>query len=253
MSAHTFSFYLPSLEAGARSARLCGDEHAHLKRVLRLSPGETVRITNGRGLVVRAALEGVAEKESVARVLEVERDDTPARRLVLALPLLMRAHFDAALSQCVEVGVTEFVPLCAQKCHVRAWTPAQAERATRVAVAAMKQSARGWLPPIREAVDVDGLVASFGAFATVFLADADGASLPADTAAGDVLAVVGPEGGFSERERERLVRSGARPVSVSPPAARTNRGGGAGFPARPPGLDAPGLTRVVLSHRLRRG
>jgi 16S rRNA (uracil1498-N3)-methyltransferase len=143
------------------------------------------------------------------------QDPPPAPRLVLALPLLQRTHFDTAVTQCVEVGVTEFVPLRAERCHVRAWTPALAARSERVAVAAMKQAGRAWLPPFGDAADVAGLAAGFGAFRTVVLADPGGERLLAAQPAGDTLAIVGPEAGFSEGERERLIAAGARPALLS--------------------------------------
>lgn len=215
MTSHTFSFYLPALAAGDRAVQLTGDEHLHLTRVLRLRPGETVRVTNGLGLLVRATVDTIGDEATSVRVEAVEYDGPPVPRLVLALPLLQRAHFDQAVAQCVEVGVSGFVPVLAEKCHVREWTPALAARVSRVAVAAMKQSARGWLPVTGDAVDVDGLTATFRRYASVVLADADAEPRVAGEPPGDTLAIVGPEAGFSVRERERLVAAGARPVSIS--------------------------------------
>lgn len=215
MSGHTFSFYLPALASGDRTARLTGDEHAHLKRVLRLRPGETIRITNGLGLVVRATVDTIDDRATSARVVAVESEGPPAPRLVLALPLLQRAHFDLAVAQCVEVGVTDFIPVLAERRHVRAWTDALAARTERVTVAAMKQSGRGWRPVLRDALTVDGLAATFADYPSVVLADADAAPLAAGGVGGDALAIVGPEAGFSGDERDRLVAAGARPASIS--------------------------------------
>jgi 16S rRNA (uracil1498-N3)-methyltransferase len=215
MSSHTFSFYLPGLGADDTIASITGDEHTHLKRVLRLRAGETIRITNGRGLLVSATIQAVDDRATMVRVTATETDSPPPRRLALALPLLQRAHFDDAVAQCVEVGVTEFIPVHAEKCHVRAWTPALAKRVTRVAVSAMKQSGRAWLPPLRPAVDVERLAAAFDEYQTVLLADASGEPLPAAVPRGDTLAIVGPEAGFSERETGRLLAAGARAVSIS--------------------------------------
>jgi 16S rRNA (uracil1498-N3)-methyltransferase len=215
MSAHTFSFYLPGLGADDTTVSITGDEHAHLKRVLRLRAGETIRITNGRGLAASAAIQAVGDSATLVRVTAVESGSPPARRLVLALPLLQRAHFDAAVAQCVEVGVSEFVPVAAEKCHVRAWTPALATRATRVAVSAMKQSGRNWLPPVRPALDVGQLAATFAEYETVVLADAGGDAPACAIARGDTLAIVGPEAGFSDREVDRLLAAGARRVTIS--------------------------------------
>ncbi len=194
---------------------ITGDEHTHLKRVLRVRSGETIRVTNGKGLMVIATVHAVQDRATVARVTAVESDAPPGRRLALALPLLQRAHFDAAVAQCVEVGVTEFVPVHAEKCHVRVWTPALAKRVARVAVSAMKQSGRDWLPPVRPALDVERLVATFDEYESVVLADAGGEPLAPGAVRGHTLAIVGPEAGFSERETGRLLAGGARRVALS--------------------------------------
>ncbi len=215
MAAHTFSFYLPALTAADAVAHITGEEHKHLARVLRIRVGEEIQLTNGAGLLARARVETVARDATTVQIVAREHDAPPSPRLVLALPLLQRTHFDTAVTQCVEVGVTEFVPLRAERCHVRAWTPALAARSERVAVAAMKQAGRGWLPAFRDAVDVTGLIAGFGGYGTVVLADPDGERVMAAQPSGDTLAIVGPEAGFSEGERERLIAAGARPAALS--------------------------------------
>jgi 16S rRNA (uracil1498-N3)-methyltransferase len=86
----------------------------------------------------------------------------------------------------------------------------------RVAIAAMKQSGRGWLPQIEPAVDVKELVARFAAFDAVLLADADAPRAP-DTGDTTVatLGIVGPEAGFTDFERVRIKDAGAKVVRLS--------------------------------------
>jgi 16S rRNA (uracil1498-N3)-methyltransferase len=129
--------------------------------------------------------------------------------------MLPRAHMDAALTQCIEAGITGFIPLAAERCHAKR-ADGRDERWTRVAIAAMKQSGRGWLPRIEAALDVTTLVATFHEFEHVALADAD-AKTPPDTAARPVpaLAVVGPEAGFTDSERRRMLDGGAKAVRLS--------------------------------------
>jgi 16S rRNA (uracil1498-N3)-methyltransferase len=215
MTAHRFSFYAPSLRAGDDAVEIAGDEHRHMKSVLRMAPGREIRVTNGLGLVAVAAIDSVTADRVVVRITGIDEDAPPARRVILALSLLPRAHLDNALAQCVEVGMTDFVPLVAEACRVRAWSRAAAARATRVAVAAMKQSGRGWLPVVHDAVDVNGLVGAFGACPGVFVGDPDGPAFPREVPAGDTVVVVGPEAGFSAGETSTLAAAGARPAAVS--------------------------------------
>jgi 16S rRNA (uracil1498-N3)-methyltransferase len=129
--------------------------------------------------------------------------------------MLPRAHMDAALTPCVEAGITGFIPVAAERCHAKR-TEGRDERWMRVAIAAMKQSGRGWLPRIEAALDVKALIARFASFEKVLLADADARTLP--DIAGDpvpALAIVGPEAGFTDFERLRIQDGGAAAVRLS--------------------------------------
>lgn len=215
MSAHTFSFYCADLTSSDAKVAITDDEHVHLARVLRMKTGDTVRVTNGKGLIVSAEIDEVGSKRTAARVSNVEANLPAPVPLVLALGMLPRAHMDAALTQCIEAGITGFIPLAAERCHAKR-AEGRDERWMRVAIAAMKQSGRGWLPRIEAALDVTTLVATFAEFEYVALADAE-AKAPPDTAARPVpaLAVVGPEAGFTDFERRRILEGGARAVRLS--------------------------------------
>ena len=217
MSAHRFTFYLPSLSTDAATFDLSDEEHHHLARVLRLSAGEAISATNGRGLLVEAELTSVERSRSFARVARVVHDGAPARRVMLALSLLPRAHFEVAVSQCVEVGVTDVIPIVAESCHVKTWSKSAAVRVERVAVAAMKQSGRAWLPPIGDVRTVATLASEIatGRYGRAVVGDAGAPALAATLRAGGARAVVGPEAGFSEAEIARLVGAGAERASVS--------------------------------------
>ncbi len=217
MSAHRFTFYLPSLSREADAFELSGDEHHHLARVLRLGAGETVCATNGRGLLVEAVIASLEKSRSSARVLRVVHDRAPTRRVVLAMSLLLRAHFEVAVSQCVEVGVTDVIPLVAEKCHVTKWSQAAATRVERVAVAAMKQSGRAWLPSVHDARSLGTLASEVasGRYGRAVVGDAGAPALVPSAHDGDALAIVGPEAGFTDAEVAHLVAAGAQRASVS--------------------------------------
>jgi 16S rRNA (uracil1498-N3)-methyltransferase len=214
MPAHTFSFYSADLAPGDTEAALDDDEHNHLSRVLRMRPGDHVRVTNGRGLIVRAEIEVVGAKRTTARVVHSD-DVPPPAPLALALGMLPREAMDTALTQCIEAGITAWIPVAAQRCHARRGGD-RAERWSRIAVSALKQSGRAWLPSIEVPVDASALPAKFALFDRIVLADMD-APRVLDVAAGSAptLAIVGPEGGFTDAERALFTGAGARAVRIS--------------------------------------
>lgn len=216
MSAHSFSFYSAELMPSDPRVSIIGDEHVHLSRVLRMGAGDTVRVTNGRGLIVSAEIDDVGAKRTTARVSKVEANLPEPVPLVLALGMLPRTHMDGALTQCVEAGITGFIPVVAERCHAKRVTEGRDERWMRVAVAAMKQSGRGWLPQIEPAVDVTDMVARFASFAKVLCADQDASRAPeAGVTVVATLGIVGPEAGFTDFERLRIQDGGAKAVRLS--------------------------------------
>jgi 16S rRNA (uracil1498-N3)-methyltransferase len=216
MAAHTFSFYHPELERGDAAVTLEREEHHHLARVLRMTRGESIRVTNGRGLIVSAEIEAIDAKRTAARVSQIEENEPAPVPLVLAVSMLPRAHMEAALAQCIEAGITGWIPVLAERCHARKSAARADARWTRVAIAAMKQSGRGWLPAMEAPVDAKELAGRFSSFARVVLADADAPSAPDMTAAPvPTLAIVGPEAGFTTTERSLFIDAGAKPVRLS--------------------------------------
>jgi 16S rRNA (uracil1498-N3)-methyltransferase len=216
MAAHTFSFYSPDLAPSDATLTLAGDEHHHLSRVLRMTRGESIRVTNGRGLIVSADVESIERTRTSARVLQIEENVPTPMPLVLALALLPRAHMDVALTQCIEAGITGLIPVIAERCHVRRGVESGDKRWTRVAIAAMKQSGRGWLPAMEAPVESKGLVARFASFARVVLADGDAPAPPDITSTpAPALAIVGPEAGFTTAERSLFIDAGAKPARLS--------------------------------------
>ncbi len=215
MTAHRFSFYVPGLCTGDATFDIAGDEHRHLRTVLRLTAGEAIQATNGRGLVVVATIERSEKTSTTAHVTAIVSEAEPATRLAIGLSLLPRPQMDAAVAQCVEVGITDLIPVLGETCHVRSWSPAASARVERVAIAAMKQSGRGWLPVVHEPVSVASLARRASEYAAVLVGDGDGPAVTTVPVSGNVLVVVGPEAGFSAAEQAALRAAGAHPVSVS--------------------------------------
>lgn len=211
------------------SIYLEGGEARHIVKVLRHGVGDEIRFSDGRGGFLLARIDRVGAAELHAEVLSREPDprEEGAPWSVLGLALLKGDHFELAVEKCVELGVHRIQPLIADHCVVK-WKPAKGarklERWRRVAESAMKQSGRSWRPEVlepRPVVDaVEDFRAEFGHDALVVVAEE----------AGEVdrlqpterrprrphLGLVGPEGAFSEAEKQALASAGVRPVGLGP-------------------------------------
>ncbi|MDM7913689.1 MAG: RsmE family RNA methyltransferase [Candidatus Eisenbacteria bacterium] len=207
------------------SVRFPEEEARHLLRVIRLRAGDTCRVTDGMGGIYVVRLQGTLEALDGIR-LEARHESRPAPEIELGFPLLHnRARMEWMLEKAVEVGADAQVPILWRR-NVGEMTPAARRRWERMLREAMKQSERSWLPDLRDAEPPE----LPGGEARVILADPEGeAALPpmagAAGAAGaargsPVRLLIGPEGGASPEERERLRVAGAIFWSLGPTRLR---------------------------------
>jgi 16S rRNA (uracil1498-N3)-methyltransferase len=210
---------------------LSGPEGRHAATVRRLAAGERVDLTDGAGLVaecvVTAAGAGCLELSVLARRTEPRPD--PALVVVQALP--KGEHGPLAVDLMTEGGVDVIVPWLARRCVTR-WEGARGDRALarwRAAAAqAAKQSRRAWLPEVTAPASTGDLIRRVAAASLAVLLDPaapvplSGMDLPGS---GDILLIVGPEGGVSPAEAAQLTEAGAVRARLGPTVLRTSTAG----------------------------
>jgi 16S rRNA (uracil1498-N3)-methyltransferase len=214
MTSHRFLFYDADIDAQSTTVTLSGDEHHHLAHALRHSPGDVVDVTNGRGLIVECQVEAVGRATTVADVLKVIEDNPPEHELVLALGTIKKDRFERAFEQCVELGITRCVPFLSEKAQMKAYSSRFLSRLRKIAVAAIKQSYRSYLPHVGEPVPFEQLLSSARKMTRVVVGDR-GAPPARPRAGEDALIVVGPEAGLTEDEIRALGEAGAEFAGVS--------------------------------------
>ena len=208
-----------------------GDEGRHAATVVRVRPGERYLIADGLGRRVLCEAEAVDRTWVRGRVLDVTDEPAPQPRLVLVQALAKGDRDEQAIEAATELGVDEVVPWQAER-SVVVWRGERAARSlakwAAVVARATKQSRRARMPLTSSAVDLPALVARVeAARLTVVLHEEAteplaGIDLPGD---GDVLVVVGPEGGISPRELEALTAAGGRPVRLGTTILRSSSAG----------------------------
>jgi 16S rRNA (uracil1498-N3)-methyltransferase len=212
---------------------LTGPEGRHAATVRRVQPGEAVDLVDGRG--TRASCTVVTVGRDVVELSVVRRTTEPqsAPRLVLVQAIAKGDRGELAVELATEVGVDEIVPWSAARCVVK-WEGERGARALArwrsTAREAAKQSRRSWLPVVHEPHTTAQVAELLGqAAAAVVLHESAsrplaGLRLPAD---GDVLLVVGPEGGIREEELEAFEARGATAVRLGASVLRTSTAGAA--------------------------
>lgn len=210
---------------------LDGGEGRHAATVRRTQPGERLRLADGAGRVVTGEVESVSRDQLMLRVESAETVTEPSPRFVLVQALAKGDRDDQAIEAATELGVDEVVPWQAGRSIVQ-WRGDRGDKAWRkwdaVLVSATKQSRRPRRPALAPVVTTTGLAARIatGGTAYVLHEDADvplaGCPLPDD---GDVLLVVGPEGGIAPDELEALREAGAHVVRLGDTVLRSSSAG----------------------------
>ncbi|MEU6153814.1 16S rRNA (uracil(1498)-N(3))-methyltransferase [Actinosynnema sp. NPDC047251] len=221
-------FLVPALPAGG-TAVLDGPEGRHAATVRRLRAGEELVLSDGTGAQVRCVVEEALKDSLRLSVVERWVVPEPAVRVVLAQALVKGDRGELAVELATEAGVDGVVPWRAARC-VAKWEDgprgAKAlERWRSTAREAAKQARRARVPVVSDPAGTAALV-RLAASSTVVLVLHESASdtiksvpLPA---AGEVLLVVGPEGGITDTELAALTEAGAHAVRLGPTVLRAS-------------------------------
>lgn len=219
---------------------LGGEEGRHAATVRRIGVGECVLVGDGRGRVLETTvLAGGAGGLELA-VVSRHAQPPPAVRVVVvqALPKAERAELTVELL--TELGVDDIVPWRATRC-VAQWREDRAARALarwrRTAREAAKQSRRPWVPTVAEPAGTAQVAERLAAASLgVVLHEAAHARLGdlALPTSGEIVLVVGPEGGITDAELTSF--SAGVAARLGGPVLRTSTAGAAALAALSTGL-----------------
>lgn len=216
---------------------LDGPEGRHAAGVRRLGPGEPVDVSDGERQLARCLVDAVVQDSRGApvglrlRVRQVEGLVEPDLRFVLVQALAKGGRDELAIESATELGVDEVVPWQSGR-SVVVWRGPRADKGRQKWVgtvrAAAKQSRRPRVPRVSAVTGLAALVERARASALTLVLHEE-ADVPVATiglpAVGEVLLVVGPEGGIDPDELAALVAAGARPARLGPHVLRSSTAG----------------------------
>jgi 16S rRNA (uracil1498-N3)-methyltransferase len=225
-------FLIDELPTGG-TGTLDGPEGHHAATVQRLTVGERLILGDGCGGTAYAEVVAVGRGSVDFRVKD--RLFVPAHdpRLVVAQGIAKGDRGELAVQAMTEIGVDEIVPWAASR-SVAQWRGDRGLKArdkwAATAREAAKQARRPWLPVVGGSPDCSTkeVAARVGGAAAAFVLHEEAterlatASLPAQ---GEIMLVVGPEGGISDAEREAFASAGAAVVRLGPEVLRTSTAG----------------------------
>lgn len=231
--AQSTRLYLDQPLGSGLDIRLEGDEAQYLGRVLRLRPGDHIRLFNGRNGEYDAELRAFSRKHVEIRVLDRLVDPEAARtesrlRLHLVQGVARGEKMDLVVQKTTELGVKRITPVLTQYCNVRLALPRAAKRREhwqRIAINAAEQCGRLKPPLIDPVTDLNHWLGDNlrRADATQLMLDplADQALLDSAPPPTKLCLLVGPEGGFADSEIDDARVAGFSGVTLGPRILRT--------------------------------
>lgn len=218
-------FFAPALDPGDAEVDLPRDEAEHLTRVLRLGPGDTITVFDGRGHEYLARVATAARRD--VRVQVMARVETPAEpnvAVTLAQAVIKGDKMDEVVRDAVMLGVAAIQPIVSKRVETTAAAlvrGARLDRWRRVALASVKQSRRAVLPEVRTPLTLESYLDDPPPALVLMLVEPGAApevsavgSLREVPVPSDAAVLVGPEGGWAPEECALARERGARLVTL---------------------------------------
>ncbi len=213
-------FYCPVLLEG--EVDLPEEEAHHASAVLRLAAGTRIGLVDGLGSRAVAELVLVGKRGVTATVVErvVVAPERVARIHLAVAPTKQMDRYEWFVEKAVEIGVDRITPLITERTERG---KLRIDRLQRVAISAMKQSQRAWLPRIDELTTVERLLAEELPQQRLFgWCEGEHTSLMQRYhPASDAVVLIGPEGDFTAEEAEQFRSVNFNAVSIGSARLRT--------------------------------
>lgn len=222
-------FFVPEVRNG--TAELTGPQAEHLVRVLRAERGQVYELSDNRNLYL-AEIASLRKSAVSFRVLETLEPPRPSLRLSLLAALIKSDRFEWLIEKATELGVSTVQPFEAARTE-RGLLQASASRLARwerIALEASQQARRVRLPTIKPAIDFAEALNVEENVRLLLDEDQQAAPIldvvPQERNATDRVAILlGPEGGWTDAEREHAIERGWGACSLGETVLRAETAG----------------------------
>lgn len=221
-------FYLPPEQWDAPHPLLSGDEARHASKVLRLKPGDSCTVFDGKGRCAHARIADIASPGEVE--MEIGQpipQEGGLPEIILCQAIPKGGNMDLIIQKAVELGVSNIIPLITEHTIVRLTSKeAEAKRAKwqRTALEACKQCGQNTLPAVELPIRFESWIADYSPPPVSIIASLTPQAKPIRNILEQArlshcrkaAILVGPEGDFSAKETEQSLQAGFTPVTLGP-------------------------------------
>jgi 16S rRNA (uracil1498-N3)-methyltransferase len=207
-------FYSPNFDSASKEILIEGQEAQHISRVLRHQIGDILHITNGRGDVAKGSISTITKNRVTLSISERHfLEKPPSANIILAIGIIkQRDRLEMLIEKATEIGVGT---ICLMQTSRSERSNIRLDRLEAIAISAMKQSLQAWVPIVRLATIEEALEGSSQSYIAheqpmdTKLTRFDGVDISQP-----LTLFVGPEGGFTDEEVQKVVNGGSKVVDL---------------------------------------
>ncbi len=211
------TFYVPPQLIKGKKVILDPEETWHASQVLRLRPGDEIRVVDGQGSSYKAIIRKLSDQGLEGEIVDaLQTTNEPGVEISLAFAPPKGRRAEILVEKGTELGANVFLPLITERTVVHP-SPTKVDRWRRIAQQAMKQSGRSLWPKVAKPQSFDQFLQKAEQYDQLFLCCLHPAAQPLkleNNLTSTILLALGPEGGFSSAEVERARRKGFYLVSL---------------------------------------
>lgn len=215
-------FYNPDVDESTTQFFFDKEESRHIVKVLRMTVGDRLHITNGKGWLFTAEITIPDMKNCVVTILSKELKPKQNYTLHLAVaPTKMNDRYEWFLEKATEIGIDTITPII---CDHSERKVVKLDRLEKIVQSAMKQSLHCYLPKINEPIPFkDFIQQSFNGDLFIAHCEETGKKSMKQllNPGRDITILIGPEGDFSIKEIENAIDNGFIPVTLGENRLRT--------------------------------
>lgn len=219
-------FFLETIDEHQSTLVLSEEASKHIVQVLRMTIGERLQLTDGKGVILTAEISNDHKKSCTVQKISIEKIPASQKQITIAISLVKNAsRFEWFLEKATEIGITTIIPLlCSrtEKQHFRF------DRMKGILTSAMLQSHQAWMPILHEPISFEKLILtdkSESKFIAHCESDDKKNHLNAITKLSSSIMLIGPEGDFTPTEIELALKHDFIPVSLGENRLRTETAG----------------------------
>lgn len=206
---------------------ITGTDVHHIRDVLRMKVGDRLELLDGTGKIYETKISKIEKNKIACEIISSRTEESkPEVRVTLAQALPKARKMDFIIEKCTELGVNQIIPMLTERTIAKS---VKLERSRKIAKEAAEQSGRTVIPEITELIKFEDVLKMRERFDLALIPWELEKEMTLKSSflhrPSSILALIGPEGGFSQKEIELAKEAGFVPVSLGPRILRTETAG----------------------------